>query len=403
MKNGWQTKRLGDLCEIELGKTPARANTAFWDEKRETRNVWLSIADLLNAEDNVVVDSKEYLSDRGAAISKAVRKGTLLVSFKLTLGRLAFAGRDLFTNEAIAALSIFNERELSKDFLFYFMHFFDWIKAAENDVKLKGMTLNKAKLKEMPVHFPLPDEQQRIVGILDKAFESLATAKANAENNLRNARTLFHSYVKSVFIQRGDGWMDTALGNVCGFVRGPFGGSLKKSIFIDDGYAVYEQQHAIYDQFDDVRYFIDNAKFKEMKRFELLPNDLIMSCSGTMGRVAIAPKGIKRGIINQALLKLTPTDTIKASFLKSWMGSEAFQEALKEYSGGAAIQNVASVKILKEIRVPVPSIKEQECIVDRFSELSEQTKRLESIYQQKLTALDALKKSLLHHTFTGEL
>ena len=95
MRDGWQSKTLGELCEIELGKTPARANSAFWDEKRETSNVWLSIADLLNAEDNVVIDSREYLSDKGAAISKTVPKGTLLVSFKLTLGRLAFAGRDL--------------------------------------------------------------------------------------------------------------------------------------------------------------------------------------------------------------------------------------------------------------------------------------------------------------------
>ncbi|MBU0701816.1 restriction endonuclease subunit S [bacterium] len=117
-KEGWETKKLGHLCEIELGKTPSRANKAFWDEKRETNNVWLSIADLLNADDNIVVDSKEYLSDKGAAISKTVRKGTLLVSFKLMLGRLAFAGHDLFTNEAIAALTIFNERELSKEFLF---------------------------------------------------------------------------------------------------------------------------------------------------------------------------------------------------------------------------------------------------------------------------------------------
>jgi len=185
MKKEWQTKKLGDLCEIELGKTPARAHKAFWDEKRDTGNVWLSIADLLNAEDNVVVDSKEYLSDKGAAISKTVCKGTLLVSFKLTLGRLAFAGRDLFTNEAIAALNIFNERELSKEFLFYFLHFFDWRKAAENDVKLKGMTLNKAKLRELLVPFPTLPEQRRIVGILDEAFDGIATAKATRKRTSR--------------------------------------------------------------------------------------------------------------------------------------------------------------------------------------------------------------------------
>ena len=84
-----------------------------------------------------------------------------------------------------------------------------------------------------------------------------------------------------------------------------------------------------------------------MKRFEFLSNDLIMSCSGTMGRVAIVPVGIKRGIINQALLKLTPSTKLLTTFLKSWMESGVFQDALEKYSGGAAIQNVASVKTLK--------------------------------------------------------
>jgi type I restriction enzyme S subunit len=85
------------------------------------------------------------------------------------------------------------------------------------------------------------------------------------------------------------------------------------------------------------------------------------------------------------------------------MESEAFQDALKEYSGGAAIQNVASVKILKEIRVPLPSIKEQERVVDKLDALSAETQRLEAIYKQKLAALEALKKSLLHQAFSGHL
>jgi len=350
------------------------------------------------------MDSKEYVSDKGAKLCKLVPKGTLLVSFKLTLGRLAFAGRDLFTNEAIAALTPFNEREISKYFLFYFLQFFDWIKAAESDVKLKGMTLNKAKLKEMYIHFPesLP-EQQRIVGILDEAFAGIAVAKTNAEKNLKNARAIFESHLNAVFSQRGEGWVEKKLGEVCGFVRGPFGGSLKKSNFVPVGYAVYEQQHAIYDQFNEVRYYIDESKFREMKRFELLPNDLIMSCSGTMGRVAIVPYGIKRGIINQALLKLTPTAKISNVFLKFWMRSEAFQDALKVYSGGAAIQNVASVKVLKELKIPLPSLAEQARVVENIESFSAETQRLETIYKRKLDALEELKKSLLHKAFEGEL
>jgi len=158
-------------------------------------------------------------------------------------------------------------------------------------------------------------------------------------------------------------WDLERFGDVCDFVRGPFGGSLKKSIFKPDGHAVYEQQHAIYDQFEDIRYFIDEEKFSEMSRFELKPNDLIMSCSGTMGKIAIVPHGIKQGIINQALLKLTPKDALLPEFLKLWMDSPNFQQQIEAMSQGAAIKNMASVKILKEIKVPVPKVSEQQRIV----------------------------------------
>lgn len=159
----WAEKRLGDICEIELGKTPYRANKKFWDVDKKTSNVWLSIADLLNVDGNVVSDSKEYLSDSGAKISKVVEKGTLLVSFKLTLGRLAFAGRDLYTNEAIAALAIKNESEISKEYLFYYLQFFDWESASEGDMKVKGKTLNKQKLKNILISYPKSLQKQKAI------------------------------------------------------------------------------------------------------------------------------------------------------------------------------------------------------------------------------------------------
>ena len=263
--------------------------------------------------------------------------------------------------------------------------------------------ISKGDIEKFSVSFPQIAEQERIVAILDEAFEGIDTAVANAEKNLVNARDLFEVHRRSVFTQLKERCEERRLGDVCEFVRGPFGGSLRKSTFVDDGYAVFEQQHAIYDQFDDIRYFIDDAKFKEMKRFELLPGDLIMSCSGTMGRVAIVPKGIKRGIINQALLKLTPSVKISGIFLKSWMESEAFQFALQEFSGGAAIQNVASVKILKQIKIPIPSIKEQERVINRLESICEGTENLEAIYQQKLDSLAELKQALLQKAFAGEL
>lgn len=186
-------------------------------------------------------------------------------------------------------------------------------------------------------------------------------------------------------------------------MRGPFGGTLKKSCFKPKGIAVYEQQHAIYDQFEEIRYFIDEKKFSEMQRFEVAPGDLIMSCSGTMGKVAIVPDNVRKGVINQALLKLSPNKNLLARFLKLWMGSLSFQDQLAKHSLGAAIKNVASVKTLKEIDVPLPPVSEQKHIIVKLDALSSETKKLEAIYQQKLNDLEELKKSVLKKAFNGEL
>ena len=158
-------------------------------------------------------------------------------------------------------------------------------------------------------------------------------------------------------------WEIFKFGEICKFVRGPFGGSLKKSIFKESGFAVYEQKHAIYDRFDNVRYFVDEEKFNEMKRFELNSGDLIMSCSGTIGKIAIVPDNIQRGIINQALLILSPNKKVSNIYLKLWLQSENFQDSLKKYTKGAAIKNVASVKILKNIEISLPPLHQQKQIV----------------------------------------
>jgi type I restriction enzyme S subunit len=198
------------------------------------------------------------------------------------------------------------------------------------------------------------------------------------------------------------GWETKKLGEICSFVRGPFGGSLKKNIFKTEGYAVYEQQHAIYDQFDDIRYFIDEVKFKEMKRFELNSGDLIMSCSGTMGKMAIVPEKIKKGIINQALLKLTPSKNVTAVFLKLWMQSESFQKSLKQYSGGAAIQNVASVSILKGIEIPLPPLPEQQRIVSILDTCFEAIENAKSNAERNLQNAKELFESYLNGVFENK-
>ncbi len=405
MKKGWETKKLGELAEIELGKTPARANASFWDEKRETSNVWLSIADLLSAEENVVVDSKEYVSDKGAALCKLVPKGTLLVSFKLTLGRLAFAGRDLFTNEAIAALTLFNERELSKEFLFWFLQFFDWVKAAENDVKLKGMTLNKAKLKEMVVHFPKSlAEQQRIVGVLDEAFAGLATAQANAAKNLQNARALFESHLQSVFTQRGKGWVETTLGDIAEFKNGlNFNKSSNGQTLRFVGVSDFQENYYVPDT--ELESVTIDGKLAE--NYALQRNDILTVRSNgskhLVGRCMLVADIEEMVSYSGFIIRIRFDATkIYPKFLLHFLKCSATRELLTQGGGGANITNINQEK-LSTLPVSIPPIQIQKEIAASLDVLREETHRLASLYQQKLAALAALKKSLLHQAFTGEL
>lgn len=192
------------------------------------------------------------------------------------------------------------------------------------------------------------------------------------------------------------------LGDVCHFVRGPFGGSLKKSCFKDEGNAVYEQQHAIYNQFSEIRYYVDDNKFEEMKRFELLTGDLIMSCSGTMGKVAIVPENIKIGIINQALLKLTTSTQLDVEYLRYWMISDDFQDSLAKHTVGAAIKNVASVKVLKQIEIPLPPLPEQQRIVAILDKAFTSIATAKENAEQNLLNAKELFESYLQNVFENK-
>ena len=162
-EKSWIVKQLGEVCRIELGSTPARKSLKNWDTKKQADNIWLSIADLPSGSDPLVYDSKEYVSAEAAAGMKVVPKGTLMVSFKLTLGRVAVAGNELRTNEAIASILDLDLSVCNRDYLLWYFRAYDWNKAAEGHEKVKGKTLNKAKLRALPIVLPPIEDQQRIV------------------------------------------------------------------------------------------------------------------------------------------------------------------------------------------------------------------------------------------------
>ena len=245
---------------------------------------------------------------------------------------------------------------------------------------------------------PYPDEmfeyveRQQDQEILDKAAE----IKAKREKAIAKLDELRKCAFNELLQRNKDNVITVKLGTVCNFVRGPFGGALKKEIFKDEGYAVYEQQHAIYDQFTDIRYYVDRAKFEEMRRFELSAGDLIMSCSGTMGKVAIVPAGIKQGIINQALLKLTPTNKLNVHYLKEYMEGSLFQASLENETHGAAIKNVASVAILKDLPIALPTIDVQNEIASVIDNLF----KLVKVNNEYLEKEAELINSLQHQAFS---
>lgn len=195
----WQSKRLADICEIRLGKTPSRNDKSYWDDEKIGSNIWVSIADLTKLRSRFISDSKEYISDKGASLFKHVKAGTLLMSFKLSIGKLAYAQCDLYTNEAIVALPIKDNSLINSDFLYYFLRFYDWDKETENDEKLKGKTLNKAKLNEIKVPLPPLPIQLKIVAKLDAIFSEIDKATVAAEAKVSELTFLRQSVLNLAF------------------------------------------------------------------------------------------------------------------------------------------------------------------------------------------------------------
>ena len=238
----------------------------------------------------------------------------------------------------------------------YVFHLMGFLNYTSSDHKRLWISVYSELLVPVP---PLP-VQREIVRILDSFTEVTAQLQEQLTQEL-TARKKQYEYYRSVILRSSSTATLKTLGEICDFVRGPFGGSLKKENFTKEGYAVYEQQHAIYGDFK-FRYFVGKTKYDEMRRFSVKPGDLIMSCSGTMGRIAIIPDDAPNGIINQALLKLTPKAEVSNKYLKYYFEDTIAAQMNFEARGGA-IKNVASVAVLKDIKIQMPPLTEQNRIV----------------------------------------
>ncbi|WP_440929546.1 restriction endonuclease subunit S [Candidatus Pelagibacter sp.] len=284
-----------------------------------------------------------------------------------------------------------NESEISKKFLEYL--FMGPINVSKIITGSAQPQITRESLNPVLVSYPSLTQQQHIVAKLDAAFFEIDKAIKLSEQNQRISQKLFGIVVYRKLKSLGTK-SNKRFENLCSFVRGPFGGSLKKSIFVKNGYAVYEQQHPINNQFKDFRYFITKEKFIEMSRFAVKPNDLLMSCSGvTLGKVGIVTEEAPEGIINQALLKITPNKNLLPKYLQLLIRSKIFQDLIWKVSGGAAQPNVPSIKVIKNLSLPFPSLSEQIEIVKWSEKLENFTSTIKS--SDKTQKLKDLKSVML--------
>ena len=159
-----------------------------------------------------------------------------------------------------------------------------------------------------------------------------------------------------------------------GYIRGPFGSSLKRNELKSTGIPVYEQQHAIYAT-REFRYYIDEEKYSQMKRFTVKPKDLIISCSGTIGKVDLISEKDPIGIISQALLILRAnTDIVLPEYLFYFFKSDYGYNSIISRSMGSVQVNIAKREVIENIKINIPSLKEQEKIVKILSNIDEKIK-----------------------------
>jgi len=402
VREGWEVKTLGELAKIQLGKTPHRKSEKFWDKEKSTKNIWLSIADMKHGE--YISDSKEYLSDLGAENGNLVPEGTLMISFKLTLGRVSFAGCDLLTNEAIASLLDLKDN-ISKKYLFYYFSFFDWFKETEGDQKVKGRTLNKKKLALLPIIVPPLKEQTQIVKTLDLAFKQIDQAKANLEKNLANAKELFASKLNEVFSQRGEGWEEKKLGEITtkiGSGSTPRGG---QASYKESGISLIRSMNVHDDGFREKKLaFIDEEQALKLKNVTIEEDDVLVNITGaSVARCCIVPKEYLPARVNQhvSIIRLKE-NILHASYLHYCLTAQENKNKLLNIGRQGATREAITKVQIENFMISYPQDMDiQLKILEELDGIKIKSELLQTHYQQKLNNLEELKKSILQKAFSG--
>jgi len=389
--NGWSTEPLGAICTIGIGKTPSRDRSEYWGPECP----WLSIADMNQGRD--LLTTKETITPRAVQETnmKRVEPGTVLLSFKLSVGKVGIAQTPMYTNEAIARLPIRDNYRVLPEYLYWALQSIDLTRTA--DRAAKGVTLNKAKLEEVGIPVPPLPEQRRIAAILDQAD----ALRAKRRTAIAQLDTLAQSIFLDMF---GDprlnpcNWQQQHLIDICTSVSDI---DHKMPSAVDGGVPMISAK----DLRDDGTIALDGAKQISEDDFARLSRkgrprrgDIIYSRIGTVGKARIV-KTDARFLASYSCCTIKPSpDHVDAVFLRQLLDSPS---TLAQAVGGVRAIGVPDLGlgVIKQFVMIVPPLALQREFAQRHA-------ALEGIRDHQTAShshLDQLFTSLQHRAFRGEL
>lgn len=404
----WEEKNLGEICTFNRGLTYSKK-----DEVEESNNIVLR-ANNINLESNTLnFDELKYINDNIiVSEDKKVKKNTILICIssgsKSHLGKVAFIDKNYdYAFGGFMGL-ITPNKNLYPKFLYYMLttpNFKNMIFNITDGANINN--LKYADFKDFKIFLPNLSKQQRIVKILDEAFENIDKAKKNAEQNLNNAKELFESYLKK-FFEDNKGWHKYKLSELTtkiGSGSTPSGG--KKS-YCDEGISLIRSMN-VYDRefiYEGLAH-INEEQAKLLDGVTIQNNDVLLNITGaSVARCCVVPDNVIPARVNQHVSIIRPKQSIVFPKFLCYLLTSAYYKnrLLKDGEEGGATRQALTKAGLEQFVVFVPdTVAEQQKIVAQLNELQNHTKKLEQIYSQKIKDLDELKQSILQKAFNGEL
>lgn len=401
----WETKTLGELCEFQRGLTYGKS-----DEVDASKNVVLRANNVDLATHTLDLTDLRYISNSiTIPAAKKVRKGSLLIctasGSKSHLGKIAYVDEDYgyafggFMGQITPTPGIYGR------YLFHALtssKYKAFIEALSDGVNINNLKFDD--LRQFSVSVPPLPEQQRIVAILDEAFEGIATAKANAEKNLQNARELFENYHQSVFSREGEGWVDYRLGEIASFRNGINFTQQSKGRSVPI-IGVKNFQNHLWAPLDD----LDSVTLDgELSELDTLAEGDILSVRSN-GNPELIGRCMLVGSLSEPIthsgftirIRLHDGNTLP-QYVCQFLKSRDVRRTLIDGGNGANIRSL-NQGTLSSVVIPLPPIEIQQRLINEIEAMHSKTAYLADIASRKLSALDELKKSLLHQAFTGQL